>query len=109
MNFLGTIVLMLLTLVGYSSGAVIAGRGEKKLPELFDLGMVVLLLAVALGTSAVIGRQIIIPLWFILSGLVSALVTKSLYRDGRIQKGAKPALVENGSLEAGLGLVENVC
>jgi hypothetical protein len=97
-NFLGTIVLMLLTVVGYSSGAVIAGRGEKKSPQLLDLGVAVLLMAMAWATSAVMGRQIAIAFWFILAGLVSALLTKGRYRDGRTQKGAKAALVEGGVL-----------
>ena len=101
MNFLGTVALILLTLVGYSSGAVIVRRGVKKSPQLFDLGIVALLLAVALAASAVIGRQIVILIWLILSGLVSALLTlltKDRYREGRSQRGAKPAPVESGLL-----------
>lgn len=98
MNFLGTISLMLLTVVGYSSGAIIVRRGKKKSPRLLDLGMVVLLLAIALGTSGVIGRWIAIPSWFILATLVSAQLTKGRHRDCRTQKASSLAPVERGLL-----------
>ena len=101
MNFLSTIALILLTLVGYSSGAVIVGRGVKKSPEWFDLAIVALLLAAALVARAAIGRQIVIPTWFVLSGLLSALLTqltKGRYSEGRSQRRATPAPVASGFL-----------
>jgi hypothetical protein len=98
MNILSTIILILLTLAGYSAGAVIARRGKKKLPELFDVGVAVLLLAAALETNAVIGRKIMILVWLILAGFVSALLTKGLTKEGEIRKGVEPAPVETGLL-----------
>ncbi len=98
MNFLSTIVLILLTLAGYSTGAVIVEGREKKPPGLFDLGIAVLLLAMALATRTVIGRQIAIPFWFILAGLVSGLVTNVWRRKGRTEKAPIPAPADTGGL-----------
>jgi len=98
MSFLSKIVLILITLLGYSTGTVMVSREEKKLPQLSDLGISVLLLAAALGSSVTLGRRIIIPCWFLLSGLASALLTKGWSRGRRIRQGAAPALVGRGLL-----------
>lgn len=86
MDFFGGLALVLLTIVGFSSGAVIAGRGEKEPLGLLDLGVALLFLALALGTRSVLGRWLAIPIWFILAGSGSVLLTGIRYRDSRTEK-----------------------
>lgn len=98
MDFFSALGLVLLTLVGYSSGAVIAGRGRKEPLGLLDFGMAVLFLAMALGTRSVLGKWLAIPIWFILAGMGSALLTEIRYKDRRTKKGARLAPAEKGPL-----------
>lgn len=98
MDFLGGLALILLTLMGYSIGAVIAGRGEKEPLGLLDLGIVVLFLALALGTSSVLGKWLAIPIWFTLGGLVSALLTKIRFKDRKIAKKSHRSQIEKSLL-----------
>ena len=85
MDFFGVLALILLTLVGYSCGAVIAGREKNKPLGLFDFGMAVLILALALATRSILGRWLAIAIWFILAGLGSALLRKVRYKDRRTE------------------------
>ena len=96
MDFFGGLALILLTLVGFSSGAVIAGRGEKEPLGLLDLGVAILFLALALGTRSVLERWLAIPIWFILAGLGSALLTGIRYKDRSTKKVPSPNLTEKG-------------
>jgi len=80
MNFFGGLALILLTLVGYSSGAVIAGRRTKEPLGLLDFGIAVLFLFMALGTRPVFGKWFAIPIWLILAGWGSALMTEIRYK-----------------------------
>ena len=80
MSFFGGLALILLTLVGFSSGAVLAGRGKKEPLGLIDFGMAVLFLAMALGTHSIFGKWLAIPIWFILAGLGSGLLTEIRYK-----------------------------
>ena len=98
MGFFSVLGLVLLTLTGFSSGAVIAGRGKKEPLSLLDLGVVVLFLAMALGTRSVLGKGLAIPIWFILAGLGSVLLTEIRYKDRRTKKGARLAPAEKGIL-----------
>ena len=98
MSFFGALALILLTLVGYSSGAVIAGRGKKEPLSLLDLGIAVLFLGMALGTRSVLGKWLAIPIWFILAGLGSALLTEIRYKDRRTKKEASIGPTERGPL-----------
>jgi hypothetical protein len=86
MNFLEGMALILLTLAGYSSGAVIAGRGRSKSLRLLDLGAAALLLILALATRGIIGHWIALPFWFILSGWVAALFTRVKRGEGGTKK-----------------------
>ena len=99
MNFFGGLALVLLTLVGFSSGAVIAGRGEKEPLGLSDLGIAILFLALALGTRSVLGKWLAIPIWFILAGLGSALLIKIRCKDQKIDKKSRLSQVEKGLLQ----------
>lgn len=85
MNFFGGLALILLTLVGFSSGAVLAGRGRKEPLGLIDLGMAVLFLAMALGTRSIFGKWLAIPIWFLLAGLGSGLLTEIRRKDRKAE------------------------
>ena len=85
MSFFGGLALILLTLVGFSSGAVLAGRGKKEPLGLIDFGIAVLFLAMALGTRSIFGKWLAIPIWFILAGLGSGLLTEIRYKDRKAE------------------------
>ncbi|MEM7800287.1 MAG: hypothetical protein AAF633_13920 [Chloroflexota bacterium] len=75
MNALTILALIMLTLVGYSSGMVLA-RGKKLIqPILMDLGLVALLWVGALSTRALLGRWWSILFWLVTGLLLSAVVT----------------------------------
>jgi hypothetical protein len=99
MDFFGGLALVLLTLVGFSSGAVIADRREKEPLGLLDLGVAILFLALALGTRSVLGKWLAIPIWFILAGLGSALLTKIRRKDQNIDKRDRLLQVEKGLMQ----------
>src|SRR5512139_432714 len=96
MGFFGVLALILLTLVGYSSGAVIAGRGRKEPLGLLDFGIAVLFLALALRTQSFLGKWLAIPIWFILAGLGSALLTEIRVKDRRTEEIAYPKPLKKG-------------
>jgi hypothetical protein len=98
MSFFGGLALILLTLMGYSSGAVLAGRGKKEPLGLLDFGIAVLFLAMALGTRSVLGKWLAIPIWFILAGLGSGLLTEIRYKDRRTKNVARLSPVDKGFL-----------
>lgn len=75
MHFLSGLALVLLALVGYSSGAVLAGHGRRVSPGLLDLGAVIVAWATALGTRSIFGRWTAILIWVVVAGLVAALLT----------------------------------
>ena len=98
MSFFGGLALILLTLVGYSSGAVIAGRTRKEPLGLLDFGIAVLFLAMGLGTRSVLGKWLAIPIWFILAGLGSALLTEIRYKERGTKKIARQKTSGRGPL-----------
>ena len=76
MGFVSGLALVLLTLVGYSSGAVLAGKGKQVVPGLLDLAVVVVLWAVALTTRAALGKGLAILVWLIGGLIVGAGLTR---------------------------------
>lgn len=76
MGFVSGLALVLLTLVGYSSGAVLAGRGKQVVLGLLDLAVVVVLWAVALTTWAALGKGLAILVWLIGGLIVGAGLTR---------------------------------
>ena len=44
MNFISALALIMLTLVGYSSGVVLTGKGKKRMPAFFELIFITLLI-----------------------------------------------------------------
>ena len=98
MDFFSALALVLLTLLGFSSGAVIAGRGKKEPLGLLDLGMAILFLAMALGTHSTFGKWLAIPIWFVFAGLGSALLTEIRYKDRGTKNVARSSPVDKGFL-----------
>ncbi len=81
MNFITGLVLVLLTLVGYSSGAVLGARGRTPVPRILDLPVVVALWAGALTTRGWLGKWSAILTWLAI-GLVAGWVLARLRRAG---------------------------
>ena len=80
MGFLSGLALVLLTLVGYSGGAAICGKGRKVTPELFDLLVVVMMWGVALATREWLGKWLAIGVWIVI-GLAVGAAGSALRRD----------------------------
>ena len=76
MEFLSSITLLLLTLVGYSLGAVISvGRKRYISPRLIDLFVITTLWIVALLTRSALGKWLAIFIWFAVAAVVSSILT----------------------------------
>jgi hypothetical protein len=73
MEFLSIVALVLLTLVGYSSGATLAGQGKKVTPDLPDVAAVVLLWAAAVAARPILGKWLSIGVWLGVGLAVGAL------------------------------------
>ncbi len=70
MEWLSGLVLVLLTLVGYSIGSVLAGRGRKIAPGLSDVVVVLVLWTAALISRPMLGRWAAILIWLMAGGLI---------------------------------------
>ena len=90
MNFLSALALILLTLVGYSSGRVLARYTHKVMPGLLDVILVIFLWVGALYTRGGLGKGWAILIWLFFGGVIGLLVSL-LMRDGQAVK--RPALV----------------
>jgi hypothetical protein len=86
-DFFSGLALVLLTLVGYSTGAVMGGRDKSVAPKLLDLGVVVVLVIAALASRAVLNRWVAIAVWLVIGGLVSLVLS-------RVRRGKLPARTE---------------
>jgi uncharacterized membrane protein YoaK (UPF0700 family) len=76
MEFVSGLALVLLTLVGYSSGAVLGARRKTPVPGLLDLLVVVILWAAALLTRSAFGKWPAIAAWLAIGLLVGALLAR---------------------------------
>ena len=74
MKFVTGLALVLLCLVGYSSGSVLAGRGKKLVPTLGDLLVIVILWISALMAREYLGRWLAILAWLLVGVLVGAVL-----------------------------------
>lgn len=81
MGFLSGLALILLTLVGYSGGTVLAGKDRQVIPSLLDLAIIVMLWAAALATRPALGRTLAILVWLV-SGLIVGAGLTGLRREG---------------------------
>ncbi|KPL17747.1 MAG: hypothetical protein AMJ92_11100 [candidate division Zixibacteria bacterium SM23_81] len=75
MDFVTGLALVLLTLVGYSSGTVLGGRGRRVVPGLLDLAVVAILWVGALGTRPSLGKMLAILVWIAVGITVGAALT----------------------------------
>lgn len=75
MKILGDIALVLLTVVGYSSGSVLAGSGRKVSPGIIDIVLVVLIWIAALTTHFSESKWILLLIWIPLAICIGAIAT----------------------------------
>lgn len=75
MEFLSALALILLTLVGYSMGAVLGARDKEPTPRLLDLMVIVVLWILALLSRPVLGRWLTIGVWIIVAGVISIVLS----------------------------------
>jgi hypothetical protein len=99
MNVLGLIALVMLTLLGYSGGAVIAGREKKRPIDLVELGMAILFLVMACWTGSMLGKWRAIPIWIVLAGLGSILLTKARHKKPVKRQSQGPIANESRGLQ----------
>lgn len=88
MHTLSTIVLIMLTMVGYSSGITLASRGKNVPPVIYDLLIVLLLWIVALYTRPQVlpaignSRLLLLIVWLAIALIVGFVKTKLTYSSG---------------------------
>jgi hypothetical protein len=80
MNTLSAIALVMLVLVGYSSGVTAVARYKFPHPTLVDLGQIGLLWALAFWVRPVVGHGWSLPLWTAVAFLVAWLSANRRYR-----------------------------
>jgi hypothetical protein len=77
MEFFRGLALVLLTLVGYSSGSALGARGRTPVPGILDLLVVVALWIAALTTRNVLGKLLAIGLWLVIGLLVGWVLART--------------------------------
>jgi len=94
MGFVSGLALVLLTLVGYSSGSVLVGRGRMITPSLLDLVLTLGLWIVALATRNALGKWWAILIWLVIGCLAGALVVlgKNRFAPPGKPRRARPAV-----------------
>lgn len=90
MSFGSGLALILMTQIGYASGAVVAGKGKHVFPNLLDLVVVVVLWVMALMTQTALGRGWAILAW-LAAGLVVGAGLTGLRREGYPDRKKKAA------------------
>ena len=91
MEFIAGLALILLTLVGYSSGSVLGASGHDPTPRILDLLVVVVLWTAALATRSALGKWGAIVIWLVI-GLIVGMVLARL----RIASYSKAQAVDTG-------------
>jgi len=81
MDFVKSLALVLLTLVGYSSGSVLGAGRRTPVPGILDLLVIILLWMAALATQNTLGKWLAIGVWLAL-GLVVGWVLARLRMAG---------------------------
>ena len=76
MEFLSGLALVLLTLVGYSSGSVLGAKGRTAVPSILDLIVVVVLWVVALAARSVLGKWNSIVIWLVIGLCLGAILAR---------------------------------
>ncbi|MBI3942246.1 MAG: hypothetical protein HY326_04470 [Chloroflexi bacterium] len=75
MEFIGVLGLVLLTMAGYSAGAVLLRRGQTVTPGLIDFALIVILWVLAFSLHDTLGKWMSLLIWLIVGGISGALFT----------------------------------
>jgi hypothetical protein len=76
MEFISGLALILLTLVGYSSGSALGGSGHDPTPRILDLLVVVVLWIAALATRSTLGKWGAIVIWLVIGLMIGAVLAR---------------------------------
>jgi hypothetical protein len=76
MEFIAGLALVLLTLVGYSSGSVLGASGRDPTPRILDLFVVVVLWIAALSTRTTLGKWGAIVIWLVIGLIVGVVLAR---------------------------------
>ena len=75
MEFISGLATVLLTTVGYASGAALAGKDKSPAPKLLDLCAVSILWVFAFVSQPTLGRWVAVAVWFTVGGAVAFALT----------------------------------
>ncbi|MBC8331380.1 MAG: hypothetical protein H8E28_05305 [Anaerolineae bacterium] len=84
MDFFSGLALILLTLVGYSSGVTLAGKNKALRPFLLDVFSIIVLWIGAIFTRDMLGKWLAVLAWFLAGMLIGSILTfarKGAYPD----------------------------
>ncbi len=84
MDFLSGLALILLTLVGYSSGVTVAGKNKIVKPLLLDVLIIVVLWVGAIITRNALGKWLAVLAWLLIGVLMGSIFTigrRSIYQN----------------------------
>jgi hypothetical protein len=76
MEVIAAIALVLLTLVGYSSGSVIGATGRTPAPRILDLLVVIVLWIGALATRSALGKWSAIIIWLLIGLILGTVLAR---------------------------------
>ena len=76
MGFISGLALVLLTLVGYSSGSVLGATGRDPTPRILDLLVVIVLWIAALATRSTLGKWGAIAIWLVIGLIVGMALAR---------------------------------
>jgi hypothetical protein len=105
MDFVAGLALVLLTLVGYSSGSALGARGRTAVPDILDLLVVIVLWIAALATRSALGKWGAIGVWLVVGLIVGAILSR--VRLKRYPK-ARPPETGTGMLNAWKGFARRM-
>jgi len=84
------VALILLVLVGYSSGAAVGARGRVASPSPIDLGLIVVVWSVALILQPSLGKWLSILLWMLAAGVIAWAWTRARRNALSVDKATVP-------------------
>ncbi len=105
MEIIAGIALVLLTLVGYSSGSVLGAEGHTPMPRILDLFVVIFLWIAALATRSALGKWSAIVIWLVI-GLVLGMVLVKIRIDSYAK--AQPLNTDPGLWNAWKGFARRM-
>ncbi len=76
MNLATGLAMILLTLVGYSSGSVLGAKGRTVVPGILDLPVVIVLWIAALATRDALGKWAAIGVWLAIGLALGMILTR---------------------------------